>query len=81
MRNLPHDLSDPSVVNALNGMRDFELLTTFFNWLDRYIHPHARAVLKSTTYVFRWTPPKHQVNLERLDRLVTSTGGKILIYC
>jgi hypothetical protein len=41
---LPHDAANPAIVSALNKMSDFELLTRFFNWLDRHVHAHPRIV-------------------------------------
>lgn len=66
LRWLPFDSSDPVVMTAINNMGTAELLTRYFNWLQRLVHQHPRTVFKSQEFSSQAFTREQEIDLSRI---------------
>jgi hypothetical protein len=60
---LPHDKGD---LGALTALDDSELTATFFNWIDRLVHPHPRVAARSREYTSKSLSSDIAMDLQHL---------------
>jgi len=70
LKALPFDKSDQALAAEISATSTHDLLTRFYNWLDRLVHPHPRETFLSREYIFRQLPAKAQVQLQLLQEKI-----------